>query len=197
MIFPVDTILGQLEMITEYEYYDCPRLFSCKNKENKKYIGLSVKDENDYQIWMYVFISDNRLKEVDMGKIDIRDIFVNSEDCYVYIVSTHNILFDSVTQILSQCIPEEYLPYKGQILPPKEEVMNKSVLKWTFKIISIVASIAAVCLWALSLFGMCVGRHLDDGGFAMGRVRLFALCGLCTLIVGVIFNLIVDSMEGN
>ena len=94
----MNTILGELEMIKEYEYYDCPRLFSCKDKEDKKYIGLSVADEDGYQVWMYVFVSDKRLKEADTGEIDMHDVFVNAEGCSVYIVSTHNTMFDSVVE---------------------------------------------------------------------------------------------------
>ncbi len=121
MIFPIDSVLGELEMIKEYEYYDCPRLFSCKNKEGKKYLGLSVKDEDDYQVWMYVFVSDRRLKEADTGEIDVYDVFVNAEEYSVYLVSTHNTNFDSVISVASSCIPKEYLPYKGQTLLPAEK----------------------------------------------------------------------------
>lgn len=66
--------------------------------------------------------------------------------------------------------------------------MKRSILKWTFKIISIVAGLTTACLWALALFGLCIARHLDDSGFAMGRVKLFALCGLCACIVGIVFD---------
>jgi hypothetical protein len=121
MIFPTNTVLGELEMIKEYEYYDCPRLFSCKNEKDKKYLGLSVKDEDGYQVWMYVLVSDRRLKEVDTGKIDMYDVFVNAEDYSVYLVSTHNVNFDSVISVASSCIPKEYLPYKGQTLLPPEK----------------------------------------------------------------------------
>jgi hypothetical protein len=118
MIFPMNTILGELEMIKEYEYYDCPRLFSCKNEKDEKYLGLSVKDEDGYQVWMYVLVSDDRLKEADTGEIDMHDVFVNAEEYSVYIVSTHNTNFDSVISMASSCIPKEYLPYKGQTLTP-------------------------------------------------------------------------------
>lgn len=75
--------------------------------------------------------------------------------------------------------------------------MKRSILKWTFKIISITAGLLTACLWALALFGLCVARHLDDGGFAMGRVKLFALCGLCALVVGIINDLLMQSMGEN
>lgn len=121
MIFPIDTILGELEMIKEYEYYDCPRLFTCKDETGKIYIGLSVKDGDGWQMWLYVHVTNDRLKKIENGDFDIRDAFVDAEECSVFGVTTYNEQPDTANWILSKLIPEEYLPYKGQTLIPAEK----------------------------------------------------------------------------
>jgi len=61
MILPEDTMLGKLNIGVTYEYYDCPRLFTCKNEYNQYYVAVSVEDIDTEMIWLYVRVSSNRL----------------------------------------------------------------------------------------------------------------------------------------
>jgi hypothetical protein len=64
-----------------------------------------------------------------------------------------------------------------------------------FKIIAALAGCATAFLWFLVLVGFVVGRHLDDGGFALGRVKLFAVYSVCTLIAGIAFDFIAENAQ--
>ena len=118
MIFPVDTMLGELEMITEYEYYDCPRLFTCKNQIEKLYIGLSVEDNDDNQVWLYAALTPNRLAKAEKGEIDLRDVFLEAEEKFVLEVTTYNADAEADTAHMMICndIPETFLPTEGLFL---------------------------------------------------------------------------------
>ena len=110
MIFPIGTVLGELEMITEYEYYDCPRLFTCKNQMGKPYVGLSVKDNDDNQVWLYVAISRKRLAKAERGEIDVREVFLEAEEKFVLEVTTYNDKADTARMVICKEIPETFLP---------------------------------------------------------------------------------------
>ncbi len=48
---PVGTVLGVLEYLDIFEYFDIPRLFSCQNKVGTKFLVLSTNDDIDeYEI---------------------------------------------------------------------------------------------------------------------------------------------------
>lgn len=119
MIFPTNTMLGELEMIKEYEYYDCPRLFTCKNEIGKPYIGLSVEDNDDSQVWLYASISPNRLAKAEKGEIDVRDVFLKAEEKFVLEVTTYNEKADTAHMMISKDIPETFLPTAGLFLNGK------------------------------------------------------------------------------
>ena len=116
MIFPQNTILGELDMMTVYEYYDCPRLFSCKSREGKKYIGLSVEDREKVQLWLYVLISNQRLRDMEKGKIEMYDIFKQAEEHFVFGVKTFNDKPDEAVMLICDQLTDNLLPEKGMTL---------------------------------------------------------------------------------
>jgi len=116
MVLPEDTLMGNLEMDKVYEYYDCPRLFSCKNEIGKNYIGLSVQDDDEWQMWIYVYVTPKRLGQIEKGDIELREAFTEAEESFVMGVTTYNDQPDTVDMILAKIIPDEMLPEKGMKL---------------------------------------------------------------------------------
>lgn len=110
---PKNTEFGVLKMIKVYDYYDCPRLFLCRNVSDQNFIGLSVKDEKDKMTWLYAKISEERLEKAEAGEIDLRDIFKKAEECVVFGVETHGEGPDILFKVPCEIIPEKYLPEKG------------------------------------------------------------------------------------
>jgi hypothetical protein len=81
---PTSTKLGHLEILEVYVQYNGPRLFSCKNQTNKIFLGLWVDEEEEYDLWLFMLVSLERLKSIRTGLISLRDSFLESETFSVY-----------------------------------------------------------------------------------------------------------------
>lgn len=114
---PEGTILGQLEIIEVYDFYDKPVLFSCKNKSGLIFIAIYVDDSDVAEIWLYTPMSSSRFQNLVQG-IELRDVFTNAEDGFVYQVETP--FEDGIDVIVKNVdcseIPDEYLPELGQVI---------------------------------------------------------------------------------
>lgn len=110
---PIDTELGKLREIKVYDYYDCPRLFLCKDTNDQNFIGLSVADKKHSMSWLYVKISEERLERAEAGEIDLREIFLKAEKGIVLWVKTNREIPDGVFKMPSNMIPEKYLSKEG------------------------------------------------------------------------------------
>lgn len=115
---PERTMLGQLEIIKVYDFYDKPVLFSCKNKSGLIFIVLCVDSSDFAEIWLYAPISSSRFQSIVQGRVELRDIFIESEDGFVYQVEIP--YEDGVNVVVNaiDCneIPDEYLPELGQVI---------------------------------------------------------------------------------
>jgi hypothetical protein len=115
---PERTILGQIEIIEVYDFYDKPVLFSCKNKSGLIFIVICVDSSDVAEIWLYAPMSSYRFQSVAQGKVELRDIFNNTEDGFVYQVEIPyeegiNVVVKTVND---NEIPDEYLPELGQFI---------------------------------------------------------------------------------
>lgn len=71
---PKTNKFGQLKLLTEYLWYDCPRTFVAGNKKRKVFIHWA--DElDDSDVWYYVNISDDEKTRLENGDVQLRDIF--------------------------------------------------------------------------------------------------------------------------
>lgn len=53
-----ETILGKLEYVEIYDYYDFPILFSCKNEKDEVYLGIYVDRINSGDVFLFALIED-------------------------------------------------------------------------------------------------------------------------------------------
>ncbi|TBR57312.1 hypothetical protein B4U84_14925 [Westiellopsis prolifica IICB1] len=126
---PERTILGQLEIIEVYDFYDKPVLFSCKNKSGLIFIVLCV-DSSDYaEIWLYAPMSSSRLQSVVQGRVELRDIFIDTEDAFVYQVEVpyEDGLNAIVKTVNCNEIPDEYLPELGQVIKSEDNCDDTNI----------------------------------------------------------------------
>jgi hypothetical protein len=126
---PERTILGQLEIIEVYDFYDKPVLFSCKNKSGLIFIVICVDSSDVTEIWLYAPISSSRFQNVAQGKVELRDIFNNTEDGFVYHVEIPyeegmNIVVKTVN---CNEIPDEYLPGLGQVIKAEDNCDRNNI----------------------------------------------------------------------
>jgi len=115
---PENTILGQLKIIEIYDFYDKPVLFSCKNKTGLTFIVVYADSSDLAEIWLYAPVSSSRFENVVKGKVEIRHIFTETKDGFVYQVEipykcrTNAI----VNKIECNQIPDDYLPELRQFI---------------------------------------------------------------------------------
>lgn len=128
---PERTVLGQLEIIEVYDFYDQPALFSCKNKSGQTFIVVWVDSSEIADLWLYASVSSSRFQDARRGLIELRDIFTNSEDSFVYQVETpyENDLNASARVIYSNEIADDYLPEPKQIIQPENDCDDSSIEK--------------------------------------------------------------------
>ena len=111
-ILPEGTILGKLKIIEVYTVYDKPILFSCKNQSGLVFIAICVNNSESAEIWLYAPVSPSRFQSVIKADIELRHIFAETEDGFVYQVEIPN--GEGIKAIVKnvKCneIPDIYLP---------------------------------------------------------------------------------------
>ena len=77
-------ILGKLEIVETYAYYDQPVLFSCKNAAGHLYLVVAADENDQYDTWFYAGVSTERLNHIRSGAIDLHDAFADPEDGFLF-----------------------------------------------------------------------------------------------------------------
>ena len=119
------TGLGKLEIVETYVYYDQPVLFSCKSAAGHLYLGVAADKNDEYETWLYVEISAERLNLVRSGAIDLHNAFAEPEDSFLL---QEIVPYDDQTQPRMETfqpdqISEDMLPTPGECLDLETEVL--------------------------------------------------------------------------
>jgi hypothetical protein len=119
-------------------YYDLPQLFIAKDQVDSKYICLNVESEGDFPVYISIRVSQNKLNELILGKMDLRTAFQNSETGIWYFV-TFNESGNYITQPVNfEVVDEKYLPDADFFFPIIEQSDETIVRETTEKSNSIV-----------------------------------------------------------
>lgn len=78
-MLPENSILGELETVTVYNYCDFPMLFSCKNEKNEFYLAILVDEIDFSRVFLYAKIED-----IDTLVLLENPKFVATEEYYLY-----------------------------------------------------------------------------------------------------------------
>ena len=112
------TGLGKLEIVETYVYYDQPVLFSCKNAVGHLYLVVAADENDQYDTWLCVGVSAERLSLIRSGTIDLHNAFAEPEDGFLFQViapySNQNPL--QIESIQPDQISEDMLPMPGECL---------------------------------------------------------------------------------
>jgi len=120
---PIGTHLGQFEVDKVLEYYDFPRLFTCRSITGQRYFAVSTYDDERETRWLYLPLSTTRCNAIFSGAMALREAFEHPEGGYLMSV----ILADGESKIsyeLPELIPDDDLPsrnYQVQVEAIKEE----------------------------------------------------------------------------
>jgi hypothetical protein len=129
-ILPLNSILGRLEILEVYEFYDKPCLFSCRNMAEQIYLAIWVDETATSDSWIYASVSVERLEQILAGSIELRDSFVKAEDDFVFEIFIDKDSSDSnVTRIRCSDLTDDKLPNVGEFLNITSEATIFSLKK--------------------------------------------------------------------
>lgn len=108
---PSGTFLGDLSLGHVLEYYDFPRLFTCRSVTGQNYVAVSTFDDDSESHWIYLPISSLRLESIFSGGMPLRQAFQQPEGGYLVRVVSHQAARSYETAyVLPEQVPEEDLP---------------------------------------------------------------------------------------
>ena len=86
---PSGTFLGHLSVGHVLEYYDFPRLFTCRSVTGQNYVAISTFDDESESHWIYLPVSSLRLESMLRGGIGLRQGFQHPEGGYLVRLVSH------------------------------------------------------------------------------------------------------------
>jgi hypothetical protein len=108
---PRDTVLGELTLLETYVFYDGPRLFTARSLTDQRYLVAWASEGPEADEWLYVAISEARLKMVRSGARTVRSAFLDPEGFTYRVTIPHDdSVPDSVTTVVPSEISEAWLP---------------------------------------------------------------------------------------
>lgn len=117
-IMPKGSILGNLEILEVYQFYDRPCLFSCKNTTGQIFIAVWIDKTRSEDRWLYASVSQKRFRQMFSDKIQLKDVFLNAEDNFVFeVVIPHKEDRDTeILRINCKDLDADKLPNDGELL---------------------------------------------------------------------------------
>lgn len=75
-----NSLLGMLDIVETYEYYDRPVLFSCRNQVGSLFLTVWIgEDDGGSETWLFAPISQRRFEHIRSGAIDLQTAFTKVE----------------------------------------------------------------------------------------------------------------------
>ncbi|MCV7252796.1 hypothetical protein H7J86_11530 [Mycobacterium hackensackense] len=108
---PRDTPLGELKLEETFVFYDGPRLFSCRSLTDQLYLVAWADDSDEADRWLYMPISDARLKIIKSGGMSVRSGYLNAEGIVYIVTIPYDVsVEDSLQMVAPKGIPADILP---------------------------------------------------------------------------------------
>lgn len=109
--------LGILFIDEIFVYYDEPRLYICKDTNNRRYLVNWLGRFDSYDKWLYLPINFEELSKLKDGEISLRECYENpeSEDAWIVKQFRDNTL-DEVSLISIKDLTEDDLPDRDSYL---------------------------------------------------------------------------------
>jgi len=115
-MLPVNTILGTLECLEVFEYFDIPILFLCKNTVGTMYLAICTHDDVETYEWIYLAVSNDRLSAILSKHITLYDAIVNPENECLFKVESDYDGVSTVNYILPGSLQADDLPDKDAFI---------------------------------------------------------------------------------
>ncbi len=129
-LLPQETILGNLEILEVYEFYDKPCLFSCRNVAGQIFLVIWIDETSYSDSWLYVPTSLKRIQQVITGGMELKDAFLRAEDGFIFeVIITNHENGTDVVKILCKDLDEDKLPTPGEFLNCQSQFITSLVEK--------------------------------------------------------------------
>ena len=115
--------LGRLEIVETYAYYDQPVLFSCKNAVGHLYLVVAADENDQYETWLYVKMSLERLNLVHSGAVNLHNAFADPEGgCLLQVRFSYDApTSPQIESIEAHQVSGDMLPLPGECLDLETE----------------------------------------------------------------------------
>jgi hypothetical protein len=134
-MLPANTILGDLRVLEVYEDYDGPRLFLAENSATHKFLCVWLGTKERIERWLYVPISDARLRELRTGALELRAGFAQPEGDAAVRVEIDRATGEARTELVPASsltdadLPEAGEPLTDEPLPDDPRFANRELLE--------------------------------------------------------------------
>lgn len=120
---PTGTFLGGLTLGHVLEYYDFPRLFTCRSVTGQHYVAISTFDDDVELHWLYLPISCLRLDSLLAGNFSLRLAFQEPEGGYLIRLITKQLAAQphELVYVLPEQVQEEDLPSADYLIFPQPQ----------------------------------------------------------------------------
>ncbi len=120
---PQDTVLGPLSFIEVYDFYDVPCSFSARSAAGQTYVAVLTKMDEQTLRWVYLPLSEERLRQVHNANLLLRDAFRAPESGYLFRVSFHfqKDAFE-VTAVAAPDLADSELPASDAVVRGRTEL---------------------------------------------------------------------------
>lgn len=109
-------IFGKLTIHETFEFYDFPRLFTCKNNTGQYYLVLSIDETESSYDWYYLALSNDRLQNIKAQKLSLFEAFKKPENGFIYFVSIEENNEDKVSYLFPEQVDDDLLPFPDEYL---------------------------------------------------------------------------------
>jgi hypothetical protein len=116
-----------LKPLEIFDYFDGPRFYSCISKSGQLYLVFWVDETEKSESWLYVQISHEKYSVFKIGHIAIRDIFLHSEEGYVFLVTVDKNKEVDITTLSNHDIPLDYLPEPDDFLDESQSQVSLDI----------------------------------------------------------------------
>lgn len=103
----------EMQTIEVFVYHDRPLLFSAQDILGHKYLAVLTDEEDTFEDWIYVAVSQSRLEMIRSGGIDLHDAFGKPENNIIFKIRNNFDGDEEINSIFAYDLPIELLPKKN------------------------------------------------------------------------------------
>ena len=110
-----DTPWGDLTLDIVLDYYDGPRLLLRKSLSGQIFLAWWSDSDESIERWIYLPVSESRLRQILAGEIPSFDALNNPEDGFLYVVDTDMQTEANVQTVITaaSALPRDAMPLPG------------------------------------------------------------------------------------